>query len=276
MHPSNLLFKLFDCVCCDSFNGRYIGVGGGGLFSNGRTNILADNRNFFPNTINGSRDMHFFYNANKNLKSSSPEGVLFVGYGKSWNPFYLGGELFASVSSSKMRGQGVGGELGDGAFGFELLTSAADSRVKLFPLGFGADLRPGVLITPLTLFFGRIGVAVNKVKFRPNIFGTSHYHFVIPPAGDFTFPLSLSSTVNRAALGLRLGAGLERRLSRRLTLRLDYTYTFYQPLRLNGSITEAIPSFNPSIGAGSTTVSNSSKVKLASNAILLGLSYYFN
>jgi opacity protein-like surface antigen len=112
------------------------------------------------------------------------------------------------------------------------------------------------MLTPDSMLYGRVGFAVSELTLEDNGgFGALNV---------LLLPLNISEEKDRAAL--RLGAGLEQRICPRLSLRLDYIYTYYgkQDVNATGVFVDA---------GDSITLSTQTSVKVYNNTAMLGLSY---
>jgi opacity protein-like surface antigen len=141
-------------------------------------------------------------------------------------------------------------------------TSIAQANVKLNPVEFGVDLRPGWLVSPDTLLYGRVGVAINRVRLQSASLGVLSIPGYPIIAGTLLAP---SSSKNIA--GLRLGMGVEKHISPHLSLRADYIFTYYGKIHADQSF--SIPSLP-------LAFTNNADVKLMNHSVMLGLSYYFS
>lgn len=123
-------------------------------------------------------------------------------------------------------------------------------------------MRPGLLITPLTLLSGPVGVAAAHIKGHVD----GLFQSDIDPINWF-LPQSASHSLWKAAL--RLGLGFEHKLSSRIHLRGDYVFTRFGTIRFNESVS-SVDSSGEEI-----RLSDSFKSRLENHAFVLGLSYYF-
>jgi opacity protein-like surface antigen len=250
------------------FKGIYAGISGGGSFTTSDEDVSVEGI-FEP-----VADAHVPLTFSNDLKKDAPKGAVYVGYGYNFHPFYLGTEIFADLSQYQMASSGVGGGslLDNTTLQPDLVfQSNVNVTTKLNPFEFGADLRPGWLLTANTLLYGRVGAACNKLSLDSD--ATTAISFLSPGLTPETLSLALplSSSVNRIAL--RLGGGIEQRLNKYLSIRADYIYTDYGSISVNGSTSATLNSVN--VGPLATDLSNSTSVKVINNTVMLGLSYYF-
>lgn len=252
----------------NSFNGFYAGIAAGGSFTSGRENTLGGGSHLFSDFV---QTFVSTTSSRNDLIDNALKGAVYAGYGHTWQLFYLSAEIFADISNYNMRSSG-----GDG---FKQILSpvlqirsAYSTKVTLNPIEYGIDLRPGILLGPDTLLYGRIGTAINQLSLDSNVNGTEEQFppiFVRETFGG-TFPFSTTKT--RAAL--RLGLGIEQHISPQLAVHADYIYTDYGKITIDSSATQSVISADS--GPVISTISSNSNVKVTNNSVLLGLSYYFN
>ncbi len=177
---------------------------------------------------------------------------LFLGYGMLWKRFYLAGELSTDISKHEQvtnRNRSVDDNEGD--------YTSNQASVEMSTFGFNADILPGLLLSPHTLLYGRIGVALNQITLKAVSAAVGLAPAVRP---------NLSSTKKETKIGLRLGFGLERWISKHIFMRLDYIYTFFGRMSLEKSST---------IGAGTNAVTFVSRARamIRDQVLMLGLVY---
>lgn len=257
------------------FDGAYLGAGLGGSFTRGdlkaEPNSAAD---FDPQEGAPPNDISAALSATNTLKRNSFAGNLYAGYGHAWQPLYLGVEAFIKLANYKMNYAASTTATKTAGGGSYTLTDnlATASEVKLNPLEFGIDLRPGVLVTPNTLLFGRLGVAFNKLTLNSTTTTSGEY----TNGAGFTknFSGAITNTASKSVPGLRLGLGLEQHLNEHLALRLDYVYTYYGKISTNNS---TAPLIDDGSGTGTVTgtVTDHTSAIVSNHTVMLGLSYYF-
>jgi len=217
------------------------------------------------------------FNSHSAYSKDSLDGRLLAGYGTNLQNFYLGSELFASISPTHMTVHGTGGETGssiDGVLQEEVLTQPL-LKVQQKPLEGGVDLRPGLFLTQTTLLYGRVGVAVNQINVMVDNATTTDF---LPPffPENASFPIELSASTSKVLTALRLGLGLEQFITKNLAIRADYIHTQYPAIELSNRMQRDITEFDPFIGSGTATAIAHAKVQLRNNTVLFGLSYYFH
>lgn len=145
------------------------------------------------------------------------------------------------------------------------------------------DLRPGILLSPDTLLYGRVGAAFNTLKITSDSINMGSY--VFPVFFNRSLQLNTASALvasdSKDVTGLRLGAGLEQYLGYNIAIEADYIYTNYGDINVN-SIGNSIGG-EIILGEGDDLIPhtipggfvNHTKVDVTSNAALVGLTYYF-
>ena len=202
----------------ENFTGAYGGVGFGinALSSEYRQSAF----NSFNSTRTNTAGM--LYNA-----------TLFAGYGKMYEQFYVGGELAASLTTGNAQGGKL--ESGDPPNDGKFL-----SKWTIHPA-----LRLGMLISPKTLAYGKIGV--------------SDTHFEVNSMGG-TDSNGQSYKYKKNIWGFSMGAGLETLLTDKVSFRMDYTFSIY-------------PKKTWTVGGGPTP--DSAKISPKESIFRVGVAYYF-
>lgn len=250
------------------FTGFYVGVRAGEMMAQAK--VETHSSATFINQYDD--DNQLAVNGSNNIWNNSLAGDLFFGYGKFVNNsnFYLGGEGFVQIAQPE-------GTLNMSAYhqepnddgDYETLTNSTET--SLGTIGFGVDFRPGYLIDPQTLVYGRIGLAFN----RETIDSRNNFDFY-NVFDEITSKNTLNASHTRDAIGFRLGVGAERKICSKLSVTVDYVYTDYQTVSANGvgDVTTDYPGGGPlAIGTvpnGFVTDSNGS---IATQTLMLGLKY---
>lgn len=254
----------YDASC--AFNGFYTGLGIGDSETVGSTRSNGSNSIGVPGVFSNTGSA----SARAGLRKSSVAGNIFAGYGSTWDCFYLGAEAYYKGAKSKTRHT----ESFSNTLNVPSITTVggtfsgtSTTHAKLRNGEFGLDLRPGYLITPSTLFYGKVGVAFNRVSIRTtSTFSASGINF---PSGAST---SQSAHAKKNAGGLRLGAGLEKQFCSNWSIKADYTYTRFQRVSQANSGTSR---FTSPIGAGTASVSRATSARLSNHTTMLGLTYFW-
>lgn len=193
------------------FSGLFAGVGVGEVINQSKFSI--DTQTPQPATIYIDRLQYDAHQNNNNLL-----GTVFIGYSRSFNSKYIGVQTSISYTERNNSTSISADDRADAQY----LNSK--TKLNLNAIEFDVDLMPGYLLNSCTLFYGRVGAAFNKLSLDAAATARSLL-------GSRT--LKLNSESNK--IGIRLGAGLEQRLNRKLALRLDYIYTYYgKELKVKG------------------------------------------
>lgn len=151
------------------------------------------------------------------LKRNAIIGELFTGYGQSWDKLYLGVEAYLKLPRNKVKSTIPTSYTPSGPNPRAPLTlrSITTTSAKFRKGEFGIDVRGGVLMSPSTMLYGRVGTALNRIY--------------IDTITMFSYtPTRLVNSRKKNAPGLRLGGGMEHELASNLTLRVDYVYTTFK------------------------------------------------
>lgn len=216
------------------FNGLNLGGALGGLSTSAD---FGSSYNF--NTFEGSQSIE---DSNESSQQSSLWSA-HLGYGGTvydW-PLWLGLEIFVNNADKDLVG----------SMSFEEIPGAqftVESNLNRTEYGF--DFRPGVLATETTLIYARVGAAFNTLAIS---------------AGDNAPSFDDSS---KKVLGLRLGAGLEQKLSCQLSFSLDYIYTGY------GDVESSLSALRESESDIFEIAFSQEASNVHSHAVMLGATYY--
>lgn len=271
-----------------AFNGFYLGAAAGGSFATGNQHLNESTTSGISavdsdGTVSPLASTIVPLNVASAMKKNSVIGELFAGYEYSCNRFYLGGEIFVNDSSYQMKNSvdtGINQNLFSNAL--QLVGSGdVDSKAKISSFQYGVTLRPGILITPTSLLFARIGTTIANRKYTVKdaesvnlIFNPTFFGEVIPNGAANT-NLNLSKSKTNASL--QVGGGLEQYFAKHWSVRMDYVYTYYGKLTVSGSnaTTQTISFVDGGVITSINATGNNS-VKLSDNAVTLGIAYHFD
>lgn len=155
-----------------------------------------------PEADNFKQSAHVIHVPDTNVKdvehfsALGPYGTLFGGYAWTCSRFYLAGEANYNRNSGAMN-----------ASNSEFVHQAFSNTTYKIPYSYGLSVLPGYLITPMTVFYGRLGYA--------------NGHFETSTSDD-----SLLS-VSRNLSGVRFGFGVMQALGCKLSARLEYSQINY-------------------------------------------------
>lgn len=240
------------------FQGFYTGIGVGESNVTGRVTTTR-NSTISASTFNFSSHT----DSHQNLRRNSFAGTLFAGYGCHWDPFYVSVEGFAKGAKARSK------LFENNRLQTNFLSSTSVLQIQTQTIAhlrtgeYGGDLRPGVLLSPESMLYGRIGAAFNKLSIQS-------VRQVITQNPNLNFPLSHRNTKN--VTGWRLGAGLEQLVCECWSVRADYTYTNYRHLQKThfGSVT--FPTFS---ALQTASLFGKTKAKFNSHTVTLAVSYYW-
>ena len=138
------------------------------------------------------------------------------------------------------------------------------TQVTIGPWSYGLDFRPGLLFSPSTLLYGRVGFNCAHRKLDSDLenYGAR--------SGSQPWTLPLVTSDSKRGCFLRLGGGIEQYLGEHLALRVDYIYTNYRTLSIEGSTLSTTV-----LSSGTVSATEDKELHLKNHALLVGLSYYF-
>ncbi len=249
------------------FNGVYLGGAIGGMVTSANmdsaSEFTVDGGDFFNSAAYRTAGSDSFYgtvteNSSDSLSTQSTVWTARLGYGSGiydW-PLWLGLEIFGDFGDREIEQNGFG-EYGP-------IAVSHWSEMSLNQNEFGIDFRPGILVTPSSLLYARVGFAYNILHLDSTVEG---YYYGEPSA--------LNMDESEKVFGLRLGAGFEQKMSCNLSFSLDYIYTDYGNISNSGSYDNLYlrqVCFQPDCGeyiAGSSDVD-----RVKTQAVMLGVNYY--
>ena len=196
-------------------------------------------------------------NHSADLGDAMVMGNIFVGYGMTFqSKYYLGAEIFGRYSPLRAETKNETDVYGD--------FSQVDMNAKLSnDFVFGGLIRGGYLISPKTLLYVLVGVNGAPFKHEWNASG-------VDDATDIAWQDKGSKTSTKAAI--MPGVGIEEMITSKLSLRAQYTYSFYF-----GDITHSKAESGTLPGPYPYTVGDKQTIKnLANGSFDVDLSYHFN
>lgn len=212
-------------------NGFIFGAGAGvtEFMDSGRYNILAGT------TLNSLDNRSFRFGF---------MGDLVAGYGRRiYKPFYLGSEFGLNIfgtrktSSSNTVHTGVTVEDAENDTTVttnEILSGTTTVAGNVFVPSF--DVKPGLLITPNSLLFARVGINYNQVDIRrQSSYQASGNFRSVTDVVSTTVHSGLYSTEKKQLIGLRTGFGFEYLISDNIGLAANYVYAFYNSVNTQGT-----------------------------------------
>ena len=174
-------------------------------------------------------------------------GNLALGYGFFLkNPLYLGTELgitfLGNTKNKSSSSAAASTNVNDAIFSRSSLvndaisTQSAVNENSVVPY---FDLKPGIVISPQTWLYGRVGINYNRIKVKTNTqYNSSGGDIAGSAEPAFTSEYSaFSASSKRSAPGLRTGLGIDYLVSKNFGISANYIYSYYNSLKTNGSST---------------------------------------
>jgi len=156
------------------------------------------------------------------------QGNIFAGYGRTLNKsYYLGGEIFGNCFSSTLK-KSNGSLYHQTVLPPEILLGISNisSTVKN-RYSFGGDIRAGYLVSPRTMIYVLFGLDYARFNVKSG-FGYSGSLVENPPTPPiYLFSGQINDEFNKWKLGYMPGIGIETGLTDHVSLRAEYTHTFY-------------------------------------------------
>jgi Outer membrane protein beta-barrel domain len=254
-----------------SFDGFYVGASVGGTSTSVNQDKTVDYLIDAPGVDIGAIIVLHQTGPIALKTNNSFKGALYAGWGQTCNNWYLGAEIFADVAQYKNLNAVEEDTWQNDPLALFLSTeNQADTHTKLSNFQFGIDLRPGVLLTPDSMLYGRIGVAISDLDLNTNATFAG-----FNPADPLSWVVLLPLSVKKDVAALRLGGGLEQHICPCLNVRLDYIFTYYGKASIAGSAADGgFPRGNDPTAV--FRISSDTSVKVYNNTVMLGLTYLIN
>tara|TARA_R110002126_G_scaffold273866_1_gene418595 strand:+ start:119567 stop:120394 length:828 start_codon:yes stop_codon:yes gene_type:complete len=214
-------------------------------------------------------------------------GDVIAGYGRRvYKPFYLGTELglniFGTRKTSFSRASQLDVTVVQTEFGSSSVvrndTLSDTTTVSGNVLVPSFDIKPGLLVTPNSLLFARVGINYNQIHVVKNSMYQSSGLFTSPDATELTMTQSgLYSSEKKQLIGLRTGVGFEYLISDNIGLAANYVYAFYNSVNTQMVGTSSRVACDTIEGChvnGDGTYVASGKSKISDQQALLQLIYH--
>lgn len=230
------------------FNGVYVGAHTGALIG---TSVNKINTSLgFGGVPNGLAQNNFSYDSITKMV-----GGIQLGWGHEFDLFYLGFDIHGTYQDYTISDKfGIVAQVaGVGTQNVNVLT------VAKLETSYGVDFRAGVLLSPVVLLFGRIGVAKSVFKLL------SSTTAAIDNAGTASIIFNNNNSEN--VYGLRLGVGIETKATRYLSLGIEYQYTGYPTVK-TARVLNTGGAINP--------INNFTNVHAATSGFLFNVNYYIH
>ncbi len=262
----------------NSFNNMYVGGSLGGSFADANQHLTGSAHALIAFGIFSTITP---LDLKTNMAKNALAGSIYTGYGHTWDRVYLGGELNGNASNYNMSNSisyGLSQKISLFTPTPIIINGNAkiNTQAKISPIQFAASVRPGYLLTPDSLLYGRVGVAIAKVTVSANTIASGGFIVVDTVNTSSIVPLNISSSKHAAIL--QLGGGLEQHFLEHWGLRVDYIYSYYGKMLANATNSAPLNLIDPDTGdvyPGSLVVNGQNKVTMFDQTILLGVIYHF-
>jgi outer membrane immunogenic protein len=196
------------------FDGFYVGIGAGlsHTYADATANT-NDKLNFFDQI-----ETSYPINLSADLGEIMGAGEAFVGWGNTFGDShngYFGIEVFGKYTPTSMSASELSQEIR--LRRNESLSSYVEGKLTN-DFSFGGDLRLGYLITPKVMIYALAGLDIGEFSYE-----VSHV------ATQYSMPdnLSYSDKVHSWQYGFMPGVGIEAMLTDNVSVRAQYTYTYF-------------------------------------------------
>lgn len=257
--------------CHGEFRGFYAGINGGGQITTAKGHAKSSYGfiDLFPNTTaHAIRESLAAY-------EQTWAGSVYLGYGQTCYCVFGSIEGFIKFPHYHIRQErAIDYKLKyDNGADFAHIREDLKQRLTATTrtVEAGIDFKPGYLLTPCTLFYGRVGAAFNRFTLKSDSlarYEDNSNGFATPSSATAKDRLCLSRS--KRVTGLRLGVGFEHQICENFGITLDYIYTYYDHMSLQGQ-----KETNERDRILNNGLSACSKVCFRNNAVLLGISYRF-
>jgi opacity protein-like surface antigen len=200
------------------FDGFYLGFGGGISHTISKTDFTATDEIIYEIADSPSQTQEIIFpsKANSDLGENMGAGQAFVGWGKSLGEnknVYLGLELFGRYTPTSMSASQ--------SSSFEERADFYSNEKLTNDYSFGGDIRLGYLITPKIMVYALAGADIGDFTYHIDHSITQY------TSSTTTVTNSVNSEVDTWQYGFMPGAGIEAMLNDHVSLRAQYTYTFF-------------------------------------------------
>lgn len=244
------------------FNGLYLGAHAGLGEAIFQQEGSASSQTNFPLAVHQ-------HGVSKNGDATSVLGLggIQIGYGSHFNNFYLGAELFADFNDASAETNGkYGSNLQINIPNSSPISANRSYTVNIYSRlnnTYGFSLKPGYLLTPDTLLFAEVGVVQSNVKL-----GTTAN--IQENVDSKSASITASESARKTLTGYRLGLGVEKYVTRNLTVLASYAFSDYGNFSVDakkeGVGLENIPA----------TFSSTATTNLKTHVVQIGLNYRFS
>lgn len=253
------------------FNGIYLGAELGGQSANANQTAAGSVSLNIPPLFSSANPLSW----NSKMHGDSVIGSILAGYGHSWNRFYLGGEFEVSFANSNMTNQ-VDTGLSQIFLNQLMITSteAASTQIRIRPTQFGVFIRPGLLLTPTSLIYARIGASESNIKVNATSTATKQLTVTNVPVPLITQTIFMATNKSVHRPVFQIGTGMEQAINNKLSLRLDYLYSYYGSIQVSSAqmSSQQLVFFNPLSSV--LTINSTQSVKISDQSLMLGVIWH--
>lgn len=242
----------------------YAGVSAGSAYS--EVNLYKRQQNVTSAVSDGTVEAINYFNSATDVQRFSGLGAVQFGLGYTYERMYLGLEISGQFSNGSFGSA-------DNVFHFngendETPNSESNGETHLRMSDFEPtiDLMPGFFLTENSLLYLRVGAAFNRIKLKD----LEHNNSINNRPGVTPSVFDITTSASEDVVALRLGLGLEHRLTEKLSIRMDYAYTQYGDIEASSHIIE--PALN---GVLQLDIHNRVKAEdINKQTVMLGVNYY--
>jgi opacity protein-like surface antigen len=241
----------------------------------------------FPGFL--TTDRNFLVNrSDSNIGLNGINGDIFIGYGRTWNNFYLGGEIYGFVSSNKGTANNVTFDDFDTVTvidGIVFDTSGVDVAISnnlevKIPYGAGISLMPGVKLNDSALLYGRVGFEWARIQVNQwgNVFFDDDGVGLAFLGTDFDAAAHIGNdNNNRGRGGFQLGVGLDVALNANWSIRGEYDHVWYSNFNNNfNHIARDFTFVIDDVVAVASVIDSNAHIKPQRDEFKLGVVYRFS
>ncbi len=222
--------------------------------------------------------------ARANVNKFGPMANLYAGYGYLRDIYYVGANAGLNLVGAKMLNANETtasniniADTTDVTALYYLNTLTTQTKLTRSWIEPFFDVKVGGLITPETLSYGIIGVSVDSVTMRSiTIYDTNATVVGAPPAANTSTVLNYSK--RRYLVGLRLGAGSETLITKKIGVAVQYVYTIFPSFNANGAINTAVAVCDTATGCTTTpaVVTNTTRTALTDQQLMAQFIYHIS
>lgn len=246
------------------FDGFYLGVGGGlhHTTTDATASVIHELGGQF--VMPGQSGLNYPLSVTADMGTISGVAQGFLGFGKTFGEnhnAYIGIEAFGRYTPTSMSMS----QTSQIAFADEVNASATTEGKLTNDYSLGGDIKLGYLITPKVMVYVLAGIDIGEFTYKVHSTGSMV---------DFSEALDYSASTDSWQYGFMPGVGIEAMLNDHVSLRAQYTYTFYGDAdKVTGSGSMTPPGWSvPFI----VSTINGTADSIQRGLFTLDLTYHFN